>query len=271
MDHSQPRDYNGKPEELRRDLFAHIEELTRFVGGRVAEWDAVNHPIGWGPRTYADECGARIYADVIRRGRELAPKTEMWINEENTSSSDKRTLAKYLALTQELIRLDAKPDGVGFMGHYKGTLLPSPEAEVNGLADEFGRLGVKLQFTEFDVSCGADEEMQADFLRDMLTMTFSRAEFTSFVNWGFWEGRHWIPNAALWRRDWTMKPAAKVWEEMVLRQWQTRASCPTGKDGSFVTRGFLGEYTVKVSVGDKTATATTTLTREGGMATLKLP
>lgn len=270
-EHNHPRDYKGKPDELRRDLFAHIEEMTRFVGNRVVEWDALNHPIGWGARTCSDECGVQIYADVIRRGRELVPKAEMWINEENNSTTDSHTIAKYLALTKELIRLGAKPDGVGFMGHYKGTLLPSPEAEVNSLADEFGKLGVKLQFTEFDIACGADEEMQADFLRDMLTMAFSRPEFTSFINWGFWERRHWIPAAALWRRDWTMKPAAKVWEDLVLRQWQTHTTGQTGASGGFATRGFLGEYAVKATAGEKSATSTATLTQEGGTVTLTLP
>ena len=41
---------------------------------------------------------------------------------------------------------------------------------------------------------------------------FSHEAYTGFVMWGFWEGAHWKPETALWRKDWTEKPAAKIWK-----------------------------------------------------------
>lgn len=61
-----------------------------------------------------------------------------------------------------------------------------------------------------------DERLQADYLRDVMTMAFSHPAMQAIVMWGFWEGRHWKPDAALYRKDWSTKPAGKVWEELVL-------------------------------------------------------
>ena len=263
---SQPRDYKGRPEELRRDLFAHIEEITKFVGKRVAEWDAVNHPIGWGPRTYGDECGVSFYGDIIRRGRQLQSQATMWINEEINEELVER---RYLALTRELVQSGATPDGVGFMGHFKGGLLPGPE-EMYRRCDEFARVVPSLQFTELDMACGADEQLQADHLRDMLTMAYSHPAFKAVVVWGFWEARHWVPSAALWRRDWTMKPAAKVWENLVLREWRTNADGVTDAAGMFAVRGHLGEYEVRATVNGKTSVGTALLAKDGAGVTVRL-
>jgi hypothetical protein len=34
--------------------------------------------------------------------------------------------------------------------------------------------------------------------------------------WGFWEGAHWRPKAALWKRNWDMTPAARAYRDSML-------------------------------------------------------
>ena len=64
--------------------------------------------------------------------------------------------------------------------------------------------------------------------------------------WGFWEGAHWKPETALWRKDWTEKPAAKVWRDLVCQQWRTDETLHTDAGGSAKLRAFYGHYEVTV-------------------------
>jgi hypothetical protein len=66
--------------------------------------------------------------------------------------------------------------------------------------------------------------------------------------WGFWEGRHWLPAAAMYRRDWTLKPNGQAWIDLVKKQWWTTANGQTDTLGQFRTRAFHGDYQVTVTL-----------------------
>jgi endo-1,4-beta-xylanase len=52
---------------------------------------------------------------------------------------------------------------------------------------------------------------------------------------------------ALWRKDWSIKPAGQVWRDLVFKQWWTDEAVTTGADGAASVRGFHGTYTVAVN------------------------
>lgn len=88
--------------------------------------------------------------------------------------------------------------------------------------------------------------------------------------WGFWEGRHWRPSAALWRRDWSLKPAGEAWIELVREQWWTDESGTTDNDGNYLVRGYCGDYRVTVAHDGRSGTADAVLGREGTAVTVRL-
>jgi endo-1,4-beta-xylanase len=88
--------------------------------------------------------------------------------------------------------------------------------------------------------------------------------------WGFWENRHWRPQAALFASDWTMRPHGQAWMDLVNKQWKTDASATTDADGSISTRGFLGDYQITVTHGQRTKTAPAQLDRDGETVTITL-
>ena len=106
-----------------------------------------------------------------------------------------------------------------------------------------GRVVPHSLFTEFDINLN-DEELQAEYTRDVMTMIFSQPKFTDFLMWGFWERSHWLPAGAMYRADWSSKPNALVYNDLVFRQWWTNETGITGPDGKFTTRGFKGAYNV---------------------------
>ena len=89
------------------------------------------------------------------------------------------------------------------------------------------RLPVRM--TEFDVWT-RDEELQADFTRDFLILCFSHPSVTGVQHWVFWETCHWRPSAAMYRADWSEKPNAMVYKDLVLHRWRTNLAGATGPD-----------------------------------------
>jgi len=256
----QPAKLLKDKDAFRDALFAHIREKSAFTANRIGEWDAVNHIVA-GVKNTSELCGKQLFADVIKLGHDLNPHAEMWINEGQVLPSGRRR-EPYFEMVKYLLDQKAPLDGLGFMGHFTSGSLTGID-ELYGVYERFGKLGLPLQLTEFDVDVGTDEQLQADYLRDVLTLSFSHPSFEAVVMWGFWEGRHWKPNASLWRRDWTIKPAGQVWMDLVFKQWWTDAKGTTDAAGSYQVNGFLGDYEITVKYKDKQKTVKATLPHAG--------
>lgn len=267
LDRRQAR-FVGRPDELRRQLWAHMQDKLPAVGKRASEWDAINHIVGWG-ETFASVCGGnQIYADIVKKSRQLAPHAELWVNEGQVLAGARAD--QYEEVIRFLIDHDAAPDGIGFMGHFTQRSLTSPDRLLETF-DRFARLVPNLQLTELDVQVGGDEKLQADYLRDVMTAAYSHPAFQGIVMWGFWEGRHWRPDAALYRRDWSIKPAGQQWLELVKRDWWTDEVGRTNAAGRYATRGFLGEYRVTVEYKDALRKQVLSLPSEGKELVVTIP
>lgn len=93
----------------------------------------------------------------------------------------------------------------------------TPLVKMLAVLDRFARFGLPIQITEFDAQL-PNETLQAEFTRDFLTTMFSHPAVSGVVMWGFWEGRHDSPATALWRCNWTPKPNATAWMNLVLKE-----------------------------------------------------
>ena len=251
-----------------RYLIEHLREEVPAVGDRVDEWDAINHIVGWG-ETLEDRYGVKFYAEVLAEMRKLAPPgVELWVNEGNIVS-DGGQIEPYLQVIRDLIALGERPDGAGFMGHFRDGSLIAP-ADVPALYDRFAALVPALQLTELDYET-LDRELQAEYFRDFLTVSFSHPAVTGVVQWGFWEGRHWRPDAGLWAHNWNLRPVGRAYRDLVLGEWWTDATVRTGPDGTATVRGFLGEYRVTVGEGDARQTVEVTLGGDGATREVRVP
>ena len=233
-----------QPQAIRERVLHWMNEVTPAIGDRVDEWDALNHPAGW----EANNCintvlGDDFYTEVFREARKLT-KLPLWINEDQVFRPG-RQQDEYFQIIEKLIASGVKPAGAGNQGHFHSSFLPSP-AEMLANSDRFAALVPALQITEFDVNTNNDEALAADFTRDILITCFSHPAYTGFVLWGFWEGSHWKPETALWRKDWSEKPAAKVWRDLICNQWHTDARLTTDAAGKVNLRGFYGHYQITV-------------------------
>lgn len=232
----------GDPEKLRQTYMESIRERIAFVGDRVTEWDAVNHPVAWhGAELLGKKGGplATLSMDVFHEARRLT-NLPICINEDQLFRPGPQQEKTY-ELLAKFKRDGVRVDGLGNQAHFNSSFLPSPE-ELLRVTDRFTAVVPKQVITEYDVVTNGDEQLAADYLRDSLIACFSHPAYDGFLLWGFWEGSHWIPEAALWKKDWTIKAAGQAWEEWVGKRWQTREVLTTDAEGRITWRGFKGSY-----------------------------
>jgi GH35 family endo-1,4-beta-xylanase len=242
-----------QPAAIREKIMSHLDEIIHGAAGLVDEWDAVNHPVGWeNPRRTVDQViSPELYADVFKAAR-ARTGVPLWINEDQVFREG-RQQEEFYECIQGLIAQGVRPDGIGNQAHFHSSHLPGGP-EMLRISDRFAALVPNLELTEFDVITNGDEELQADWLRDTLIMAYSHPAYTAMMLWVFWEGAGWKPETALWRTDWSEKPNAKVWRELVCKLWRTNVSGQTDAQGIFSARGHCGLYEVTIEMaGEKSA------------------
>jgi GH35 family endo-1,4-beta-xylanase len=256
-----------QPQAIHDKVLSHLNEIISDVGGLADEWDAVNHPVGWSdPRATVDQViSPDFYAEVFKAAR-ARTGVPLWINEDQLFRPG-RQQDEFYEVVKDLIARGAKPDGLGNQAHFHSSFLPSPE-DMLRVSDRFAALVPNLQLTEFDVNTNGDEQLQADWLRDMLILTYSHPAYSGFMLWVFYEGAGWKPECALWRKDWSIKPNGTAWQDLVCKAWRTQGSGRTNAAGEFKTRGHRGQYEVVVDAGGKKTT--TTFNTEHGSSTLRV-
>lgn len=222
----------------------HIRDLMTATRGRIVGWDVINEMVH--ERDYFKYMPEAEAAEWFKVARQMDPHAKLFINDYGMLNSRKspETIATYVGIVKRLLAAGAPIDVMGIQGHV-GRQVRNPEDVLADLAllDE---PGLELQITEFDINT-ADEELQADYTRDFLIALYSHPSVTGFTKWGFWQKKHWKPDAAMFRADWSEKPNAKVWRDLVRGAWLTRAELKTDAVGTAVTRGHLGDYEFTVT------------------------
>ena len=248
------------PAAIRRHFIQTAGERLAFAKDRVCEWDVINHPVAWGgadlisKRPGLEKLDREIY-DLAQR----ATTVPFFINEDQLFRPGRQSDETF-AYVRQLKEDGFRVDGVGNQAHVDESFLPTPE-HVLAVTDRYATLVPRQIVTEFDITTLQDEDLAADYTRDMLIACFSHPAYTGFVLWGFWEGRHWKPEAASWNLDWTIRKRGEVLEEWIGRRWNTTVTLTTGKDGEVRWRGFPGWYDVSHKAGDKIGTMK--ITRQG--------
>jgi endo-1,4-beta-xylanase len=263
-----PRDVPAmfsNPAQLRSRIDSHLVDILGATKGQLTEWDVVNEPSA--NKRLSNVLGEDEMAAQFKRAKALEPKARLFLNdygnlgEGNLDVEFKRIIARMIALRAPL-------EGIGLQAHFGFKL--TPPAELLTRLTDFGKFGLPLAITEFDVNL-PNEQLQADYLRDFLTIAFSSPNVNSFLMWGFWEGMHWLPDAALYRQDWSIKPNGQAFKDLLFKRWWTNATGKSDATGKYGTRGFMGYYRITTTLGTKTVSQVVKLEKTSGEFVVKLP
>jgi GH35 family endo-1,4-beta-xylanase len=240
-----------------------IEEDVRSkmlaIKGKVIAWDVINEPIH--ERNFQKYLPADIEVQWFKLAKEIDPLALLFINEYGmlNSIASPAFIRSYIDTIIRLRNSGAPIEAIGIQGHV-GRQPRSPSQVISDL-DMFKPLGLPVQITEFDINM-TDEQLQADYTRDFLIACYSHPTITGFNIWGFWQGAHWKPDAAMFTNNWTEKLNAAVWREWVTKKWKTNITVTTNKMGMVNNKGHLGNYEVLINYKGKSKKVNYQLTKK---------
>lgn len=257
------------PAELKAVIDEHFKDVVtimrpvRFDTYDVMNEPRVNHAI-------QDLLGENEVVNWFKLTHKIDPHPALGINEFAILSGggdSQRELDLYMKQIRDLVSAGAPLGVIGVQCHMGENL--TPPHKVIEILDRLATLKIPIHATEFDIATD-DEETQGDYMRDFLIAFFSHPATESLTQWGFWEGRHWIPRAALFDKNWRVKPNGKAYLDLVKGAWWTDVTLTTDRQGYCRARGFLGDYEVAVSLPDGTSlTRPARITRASAMLTVK--
>jgi endo-1,4-beta-xylanase len=243
-----------------------------------------------GRPAYTNLLGRESVVDWFKWAKEANPKMKTEINgayrlgEGDVSTQnrgaawpgkDTEGLQYYFDLVSWLIKQGAPIDYIGIQNH-AGIGAAGPEAVLKTL-DQFATFGKPLEITEFEVTLqnGNDpkqRQYQADYTRDFFIAVFSHPQTHMIMLQDFWQPAAWQYEAAsaFFNKDWSMNPHGKMYEDLVLNKWWTRATGKSNVKGEYSLRGFKGDYEIEVTANGKTQKAIAKIGDKPGVMTVTL-
>lgn len=251
---------------LRQTLQARALDIGRRYRGRFAEYDLNNEMIHG--NLYEQRLGPDITRQMAQWVREGDPKAVLFVNDYDILTG--RRVDDYVAHIRKLLGQGVPLGGIGAQGHSHGATFDRDALQHS--LDKLGQLGLPVRVTEFNLPgqnskwmkdkrapratpppfTAADEALQARELADFYRICFAHPAVSGILMWGFWEGANWIPASALYRRDWSPRPAAQAYRDLVFKEWWTRWEGTADASGRCEVRAFYGKH--RVSVGGREAT-----------------
>ena len=248
------------PAFIKERITNHLKSILTYagVGAACVDWDVLNEITT--NDDYANHfkgqtgypTGRELYAEIFKQADSLAPNTKLYLNdyvaiEQGDLSSN--GIALWKTRINELKRAGANIEGLGFQGHFSAS--PTGIPRVKEILDDFWKTyNLEAKVTEYDIDKFATQDVQAKYMRDILTISFAHPSMKGFLMWGFWDGAHWQGNAPMYNTDWTIKPSGTAFIDQVFKQWWTDKTIPSSTTGEATLRAFKGKYKITVTAPD---------------------
>ena len=259
-----------KPAALKKAIDAHLAEVVTVMKPIGFDtYDVVNEPRA--NHDVQDILGPAEVARWFTLVHDLDPHPVLGLNEYAIVAGGGDTVREqelYAKQIRELLEANIPVGVIGVQCHMGENL--TPPQKVLEILDRLATLKLPIHATEFDISTD-DEQTQGDYMRDFLIAFFSHPATESVTQWGFWEGSHWSPRAALFAKDWRVKPSGQAYLDLVLGKWWTDETRTTDRQGYCRVRAFLGDHAVTVTYpGGHALTRAVRIARDGNTLTLRL-
>ncbi|KAG0491584.1 hypothetical protein HPP92_004627 [Vanilla planifolia] len=247
-------------DELRSAVSSRITGLLSRYKGDFVHWDVSNEMLHFD--FYERRLGnTNASLEFFAAARAADPLATLFMNDFNvveTCDDVNSTVDDYVARLRELMRGGAANlEGIGLEGHFSKPNLPL----IRAVLDKLSTLHLPIWLTEVDISKTFDRQTQAKYLEGVLREGFSHPGVNGIM---LWSALH--PNVSCYQMcltddDLENLPAGDVVDRL-LNEWETKwAGGETNDHGIFSFVGFLGEYMVSATYGNRTSETTLSLSQ----------
>jgi len=241
-------------DELRERIKERAETLTAKYKGRFAEYDLNNEMIHG--NYYEERLGPEITKLMAQWTLDGDSEAKLYVNDYEILTG--KRLTDYMAHIRDLLKQGIPIAGIGVQGHSHGDTFDRDQMKI--ALDSLAKFKLPIRITEFNmpgqhskyyndrnlVLTQEEEEFKAKELTDFYRICFAHPAVEGILMWGFWEGANWIPVSSLFKRDWSLTPAAEAYRNLIFKEWWTKETGNTGTDGTYSTRSFFGKYRITV-------------------------
>ena len=251
---------------LRTTIQARIQDAIGTFANQAREWDVVNEP--YDNHDVMDILGNQTLIDWFLQARQVDPDVQRVLNDYDIFARNGNNTAHRASYDGWLTQLKAANaiERMGEQSHYSDSNLTDIAVLAQLFQSYQSQFNLPIAITEFDVE-SPSVQLQADYLRDYMTMAFSQGKVDQFVHWGFWSPSHWKPSSAMYNADFSIRPNGQAYEDLVFGSWWTDTR-GTSRSGAYTTDVFEGNYVVTVTLGGQTVTQTLSNFNADGSITL---
>ena len=285
--------YNASVDEIKAALEKRCAEIAKRYADKIPTIEVTNE-MEWetGRTAFYDQ--PDFVEWCFKTAEKYFPNNILGINEHTglTWEDKCRATDKYYSYIEANMLKGARIDAIGMQYHlfnkaeheYERTRKTLNPKLLYKHMDMYAGFNKPLQITEITVPAysndAEDEAIQAEILTNLYRIWFSHPAVHQIIYWNLVDGyaHVWDPDpevirasqgnmtlgenyyyGGLLRFDMSPKPAYRALCELINKEWRTECSATTGIDGNARLRGFFGEYEVSVTYGEKTVTATASL------------
>jgi len=267
----QPNWISDDNEVLKRQITKRIREIAEKYENSIFDFDVINEMItvyknaykGNGARNLqiTDEEGHEKWAfDLCRR---YFPNANLYWNEgmfETFGEHYKGFRSFYYLIIEKMLREGVKIDGLGMQYHAyasKETAGETLSAVCNPLRiidvlDRYGDFKLPIHISEVSIPSYSnenyDEELQAELTKRLFRLWFSSKYCESIVWWNLCDNTAYksenVYHSGLLRHDCSEKPAYKVIDHFINKEWNTNLESVASGELRFT--GFYGDYEIEI-------------------------
>jgi endo-1,4-beta-xylanase len=235
-------------DELRAAAVRRATGVAKHFKGRIDEFDLNNEMINGD--FFRRRLGYGIVNEMAWAVKAANPDAKLYMNDYGVLVENGYNKSSYITQIENLIANGVPIDGIGCQAHFvtsnknNSTAKAATTSEhVQKTLDELSKFGLPIKITECLVTADT-EEGKAEELRRFFRLCFAHPGVEAIIMWGFWEVGHWIPESAMWKKDWTPTKQALAYRDIVFNEWWTKESGKADKKGIYKTDAFYGDYLI---------------------------
>lgn len=235
-------------DELRAAVVRRATDVAKHFKGRIDEFDLNNEMINGD--FFRRRLGYGIVNEMAWIVKAANPDVKLYVNDYGVLVENGYNKSSYITQIENLLANGVPIDGIGCQAHFvtsrenNSTAKAATTSEhVQKTLDELSKFGLPIKITECLVSADT-EEGKAEELTRFFRLCFAHPSVEAIVMWGFWEVGHWVPESAMWKKDWTPSLQALAYRDLVFNKWWTDVSGKADKKGVYKTDAFYGDYLI---------------------------
>ena len=201
--------------------------------------------------------GESIIDSMFTWSLDIKPEAVLYLNEYGIINDV--LLDLYIDQIQSLLDQGIQVGGIGIQGHVFTSDEPTDLGTFAGdtvfsadylwnIIDTLAQFSLPIKITEFDFNAPNDS-IHAEWIQTFYKTMYAHPMMEGVIMWGFWEAIHWRPEGAIFNEDFSAKPSALAYYNLIYNELWNNDTLFTNGLGTAEINLFHGNHEISVEYG----------------------